>query len=197
MPAATATATDAINVGTFTLANGSWMQNTAALPAFHATDFRIQGGSVPARDRRQRTSANPYQITDVYGLQGIGSSTNLLGQQLSSWPTTSTPAARRTGTAARASSRSATTMSFSGIFDGQDFTINGLTINPDRQWSMSACLATWTTARSAIVNLTNVNITGNTDGQVIGGLVGATEPAAAHQQRLDLRHGRRRHALQA
>ena len=70
----TATATDAINIGTFTLADGNWVQNTAALPTFHATDFRILDGSFLRVTGGNGTSANPYQITDVYGLQGIGSS---------------------------------------------------------------------------------------------------------------------------
>ena len=76
------TAPAAINVGTFTLANGNWTQNSATLPAFHATDFRITGGSFLRVTGGNGSSENPYQITDVYGLQGIGSSTRFLERQV-------------------------------------------------------------------------------------------------------------------
>ena len=76
------TAPAAINVGTFTLANGNWTQNAATLPAFHATDFRITGGSFLRVTGGDGGSENPYQIADVYGLQGIGSSTSFPRRQL-------------------------------------------------------------------------------------------------------------------
>ena len=129
--ASTVTATAAINVGTFTLVNGNWTQNSATLPCFHATDFRITGGQF-LRVTGGDGARYPYQITDVYGLQGIGSSTEPAGQQNMSLPTTSTPVAPPTGTAAGASSRWAAPKKPSvAPFDGQSFAISGLTINPN------------------------------------------------------------------
>ncbi|WP_420384298.1 MBG domain-containing protein [Novosphingobium sp.] len=68
--------TAAVNVGLFQLRAGNWVQNTPVLPAFYARDFqiapspyypvtflRVSGGS--------GTTSNPYQVADVYGLQGI------------------------------------------------------------------------------------------------------------------------------
>ncbi|WP_428332431.1 MBG domain-containing protein [Novosphingobium sp.] len=68
--------TAAVNVGLFQLREGNWVQNTPVLPAFYARDFqiapnpyypvtflRVSGGS--------GTTSNPYQVADVYGLQGI------------------------------------------------------------------------------------------------------------------------------
>ena len=80
--AANSTATGAINVGTFELRSGSWVQSATNLPSFFASDFRItNGGSFLRVTGGDGTSASTaWQIADVYGLQGIGSSTTLLGQ---------------------------------------------------------------------------------------------------------------------
>ncbi|SSW91242.1 filamentous hemagglutinin family protein, partial [Rhodopseudomonas pentothenatexigens] len=71
------TATGAINVGTFTLQSGAWVQNGSTLPGFAATNFRINGGSFLRVTGGDGTAATPYRLADVYGLQGIGSSTAL------------------------------------------------------------------------------------------------------------------------
>ncbi|WP_048709573.1 filamentous hemagglutinin N-terminal domain-containing protein [Microvirga massiliensis] len=68
----------AIKVGTFILQGGNWEQNTANLPAFTASDFRIEtseSGNAAGSFLRvlggDGSVGAPYQITDVYGLQGI------------------------------------------------------------------------------------------------------------------------------
>jgi filamentous hemagglutinin family protein len=71
--------TAAVNVATFTLQRGNWTQVTSTLPAFSATDFRLQGGTFLRALGGDGSSASPYQITDVYGLQGIASA-SLLNQ---------------------------------------------------------------------------------------------------------------------
>ncbi len=69
----------AINVGRFELISGDWSQNVAALPGFSAARFSIDDGDsdTSASFLRVRegdgSSTFPYVITDVYGLQGIGS----------------------------------------------------------------------------------------------------------------------------
>lgn len=70
-----ATATAAISAGSFTVAEGaSWRQLAATLPAFSATDFRIEnGGSFLRASGGAGTAASPWVLRDVYGLQGIGS----------------------------------------------------------------------------------------------------------------------------
>lgn len=74
----TITADAAVTVGTFRLSAGSWIQNSSVLPAFHAADFvvndaflRVLGGD--------GSSAAPYSVADVYGLQGIATRTDYLG----------------------------------------------------------------------------------------------------------------------
>ena len=61
----------AVTVGTFTLQNGAWSQVDSTLPTFSANDFVIKRRLIPPRERRRRIGS-PYQIVDVYGLQGIG-----------------------------------------------------------------------------------------------------------------------------
>jgi filamentous hemagglutinin family protein len=73
-PIATITAIAPIAVGTFTLQAGAWTQVTPNLPAFSAADFRIAGGSFLRALGGGGLSGSPYRITDIYGLQGIGSS---------------------------------------------------------------------------------------------------------------------------
>ncbi len=62
-----------INAGVFTLNNGNWNQVAATLPAFTANDFRIAGGTFIRALGGDGSAATPYQLTDIYGVQGIGS----------------------------------------------------------------------------------------------------------------------------
>jgi filamentous hemagglutinin family protein len=73
--------TAAVTVGKFTLQGGAWVQNaqdSSILPAFSANNFMITGGSFLRVAGGNGFNETPYEITDIYGLQGIGSSTTLL-----------------------------------------------------------------------------------------------------------------------
>src|SRR5262249_26961116 len=121
------TATAAINVGTFTLQSGTWTQVGPSLPAFAANDFRIAGGTFIRALGGDGDVDSPYQITDVYGLQGVGSSGMLdkafvLANNIDA-----------TGTANWNSGEGFKPIGdqeirFYGNFDGQNYAINGLTI---------------------------------------------------------------------
>jgi len=67
----------AVTIGTFTLQNGAWRQ-VGSLPAFSANNFVIDGGSFLRASGGNGSRESPYQIVDIYGLQGIGSSSMLL-----------------------------------------------------------------------------------------------------------------------
>lgn len=70
----------AVDLGTFTLTAGSWSQNAASLPDFSAMDFRVSGGSFLRVTGGDGSAGSPWQVADVYGLQGIGrSSAHLAG----------------------------------------------------------------------------------------------------------------------
>src|SRR5690606_175968 len=62
----------AIDVGRFILESGNWIQVSAALPGFHATDFTLDGGIFLRAMGGDGSAANPYVLSDVYGLQGVG-----------------------------------------------------------------------------------------------------------------------------
>ena len=121
-------ATSAINVGTFTLDNGNWTQLSASLPSFSANNFVIAGGSfLRAAGGDGKTS--PYQITDVYGLQGIGSSTSLLAANYTlANSIDASGTANWNGGSGFAPIGNGTT-SFTGTFNGDGNTISNLTIN--------------------------------------------------------------------
>ena len=68
-----------INVGLFTLGKGNWIQNASSpgmngvLPGFTATNrFQVNDGASFLRALSGDGAATPYAITDVYGLQGVG-----------------------------------------------------------------------------------------------------------------------------
>ncbi|MCA3586305.1 MAG: filamentous hemagglutinin N-terminal domain-containing protein [Methylocystis sp.] len=125
----TISATEAISVGRFELLSGNWVQNTATLPSFAATDFRIPGGSFLRAAGGAGTTASPYLLTDIYGVQGMGSSATLLG---SSYRLANDIAA--SGTSAWNGGAGFVPVGtlgarFNGSLDGARHVINGLTIN--------------------------------------------------------------------
>ncbi len=64
----------AVNVGAFSLLDGVWQQVGSTIPSFAAGDFSIAAGAGFLRALGGSGSAgDPYQLTDVFGLQGIGS----------------------------------------------------------------------------------------------------------------------------
>ena len=161
-------ASAAVNVGTFTLLSGNWSQVAATLPTFAATDFRITGGSFLRALGGNGSSATPYQIADVYGLQGIGSSATLRSQ--------SYQLAKDIDAAGTASWNSGAgfvpigtwSSKFSGTFNGLGHTLTGLTI--DRPVTNYVGLFGATdNATIANVGLVGGSITGYT---YVGGLVG-------------------------
>lgn len=71
-------ATAAVDVGDFGLVAGDWRQVDAALPFFRAASFHIDGGSFLRASGGDGGVVDPYRISDVYGLQGIGSNATTL-----------------------------------------------------------------------------------------------------------------------
>ena len=63
-----------VDAGRFNLVRGTWEQIGATLPSFSADDFRLAGVGDATFIRARGgdgTIANPYQLFDLYGLQGI------------------------------------------------------------------------------------------------------------------------------
>ncbi|MDN2715638.1 YDG domain-containing protein [Janthinobacterium sp. SUN120] len=124
------TATGAVTVGgLFALDGGAWMQNAPSLAAFSASRFAIAPGASFLRvSGGDGSTAAPYQIVDIYGLQGIGSlglgnNYRLMGNIDASGTTSWNQGA---GFAPIAGGDGA---GYAGMFDGGGFVINGLYIN--------------------------------------------------------------------
>jgi filamentous hemagglutinin family protein len=166
--AGTIFANSTIDVGTFTLQGGAWIQNSRSLPYFHAYDFRIDGGSFMRVAGGSGSGNDPYRIADVYGLQGIINTTGSSFTLNESYVLANDIDA--TGTIAwnaGAGIRSGRT--FNGLFDGQNYTISGLT---GRQGLFGNIGSGGTVTN---LNLSNVNITAGGNTVSVGGLSGANE----------------------
>ncbi len=167
-------ASGAIDIGTFNLTNGVWTQNAGTLPSFRATDFhfnvqksqfiRVTGGN--------GTSGSPYLVSDIYGLQGVASTT-LLDQYVSLAADIDA-----TGTENWNSGRGFVPIGvtdtgtqvggFTGTFDGQFHTVRGLTMNRTHD-RVGLFGYTGTGAVVQNINLIDATVTG---GQYTGALIG-------------------------
>ncbi|SMC96269.1 beta strand repeat-containing protein [Sporomusa malonica] len=165
------TASAAVSVKTFTLNNGTWRQIASVLPAFSATDFRPARGATFIRAiAGDGSTASPYQISDVYGLQGVGGY-NMVGKNhiLVNDLDVSSAAAWNSGKGFNpiGSDPLSGYPAFSGTFDGLGHTITGLTIN--RPGDGYIGLFGYSTGTIRNVGLVGGSITGSS---TVGGLVG-------------------------
>jgi filamentous hemagglutinin family protein len=167
-------ATAAINVANFILQHGIWTQDSASLPGFTASnDFELQNSSTFIRvTGGNGSSGTPYQIADIYGLQGLASpSGTLLGLNFEL-----TKSIDATGTSTWNSGAGFTpignnnTASFIGTFNGQGNVVNGLSI--DQGGGIAVGLFGQIDAGALIENVgvTNAQVVGDSS---VGALVGA------------------------
>jgi len=67
----------AATISQFTMTGGAFSQIASTLPTFSATAFNISGGTYIRALNSSLTNIgtpiNPYQLTDIYGVQGMGS----------------------------------------------------------------------------------------------------------------------------
>ncbi|TNC09919.1 filamentous hemagglutinin N-terminal domain-containing protein, partial [Methylobacterium terricola] len=125
----TSTATADISVARFTLASGTWAQNTATLPAFATGDFRVADGASFLRVAGGAgTSADPYRLADIYGVQGMGTSatTRAASYRLAGAIDASGTAGWNGGLGFSPVGKDGA--AFTGSLDGAGFAIGGLTI---------------------------------------------------------------------
>ncbi len=162
----TSTATGDIHVDDFQ-SDTAWLQVGSSLPDFYARDFDIQGGHFVRALGGDGSQANPYQIFDVYSLQGIqsGSGTTPVNYVL-------TRNIDASGTAAWNGGSGFASTSLRGNFDGGGYTIDGLTStgNFSSIGLFGVVRADGQDVSIRDLKLTNVNIAG---GVGVGGLIGA------------------------
>jgi hypothetical protein len=186
-------ASGAVNVNNFTLAQGQWYQNGATLPSFTATNnFSLAAGTQFLRVAGGAgSSGSPYQLTDIYGLQGaatlsLGNSyilnNNIDATVTANWnnglgfvPIAAFSSALvNTGSQTYSSGDNANT--FSGSFNGNYFTINNLYINNPAYTFTGLFGIVHSSAATVIQNLglTNANITGTSQTAGIAALISGT-----------------------
>ncbi len=168
----------AVGVQTFNLTAGTWSQNTTGLAPFYAQSFNLNGGTFTRFAGGDGSLGNPYVIVDIYGLQGLVTTPSL-------WDNASTTDSAENfvlGANIEAGITSGwnggagfipignAAQLFEGNLNGQNFEINGLTINRPGTDNIGLIGA----ANSAFgilqnLHLTSVNITGNNN---VGAAVG-------------------------
>ena len=179
--ASAVTATGAINVGSFNLTQGAWSQNSASLPSFTAGKFTVGASASFLRAAGGSGAAgSPYLLTDVYGLQGMGTSTTYLAAnyKLANDIDASSTSSWNSGAGFAPIGPSSGTP-FKGTFDGANNLISGLTINLPAATTVGMFGYTdGATVKS--VSLLGVNITGwGAFGAFgAGALIGAAEGAS-------------------
>ncbi len=161
----------AVNVKTFVLASGNWSQ-IGTLPGFSATNFQVTSTARFVRALGGDGSlAAPYQITDIYGLQGMASnplldSNLVLANDIDASGTAgwnSGAGFRPIGNAGNA---------FTGSLDGQGHIISGLTIN--RAGTDFVGLFGYMEPSGSVSNVT-LNAFSVTGRASVGGLVGRNQ----------------------
>ena len=168
----------AVSVGKFNLTRGIWRQLASSLPSFSATSFQLSGGTFIRALGGDGSNSSPYRITDVYGLQGIGSSSTTLtyhyalANDINASGTSSWNGGSGFSPIANYSYNINPTAIFTGTFDGLGHTITGLTIN--RSSSDYAGLFGYVGTGGAVKNvgLSGGSVTG---GAYVGGLVGLND----------------------
>ncbi|MHB1947104.1 MAG: filamentous hemagglutinin N-terminal domain-containing protein, partial [Gammaproteobacteria bacterium] len=170
-------ASGTINVGTFDLAQGGWSQ-VGTLPSFSANNFILASPAgttvqfLRATGGTGGTGVNAYQITDVYGLQGIGSSTTLLADSFQLVNNIDASGTQFWNSGVGFVPIGNSTTNFTGGFDGQSKVISGLYIN---QPSSSSDVGLFGyVAIPVSTSFSNIGLTGATivGGSSIGGLAG-------------------------
>lgn len=188
-----------INVHGFTLEKGSWQQVGAQLPMFNAKEFQLAEGSDFMRALGGTGElTNPWQITDIYGLQGLGTHLDSHAQLVNDIDATHLTNFAPIGSYSQP---------FAGSFDGQLFAIDHLKITSTNSLvglfgaasghlsgiglnnvSVAAQGSDFVNATGAIVGhlldggrVNNSYASGNVTGKDnVGGLIGSNEGSLSH-----------------
>ncbi|WP_376094036.1 MBG domain-containing protein [Roseomonas sp. CCTCC AB2023176] len=167
-----------VSVARFTLQAGSWVQNAPVLPAFATADFRVDGGSFLRAAGGTGTAADPWRLTDIYGLQGIGTSPALLAASfvLANNVDARGTAAWNGGGGFRPNGNDVAP--FTGTLDGAGRTVTGLTIQRPSEFYIGlfgVVGAGDSTGRIGGVNLADAQVSGRS---FVGALAGWSRGAA-------------------
>ncbi|MFG0721378.1 filamentous hemagglutinin N-terminal domain-containing protein [Pseudomonas sp. GLN_6] len=165
--AGTATSNGGVNLGVLNLTGGTWSQVATSLPSFSVTDFRLSPGATFVRALGGDGSlATPYRITDVYGLQGLAS-TSLAGSRFVLANDINASSSAQWNSSTGFLSIGSLANPFTGRLDGQGHRISGLSIN--RPGSTYSGLFGYNAGYVGNLNLVGGSVAG---GSYTGALVG-------------------------
>ncbi|MFG1465138.1 GLUG motif-containing protein, partial [Xanthobacter sp. DSM 24535] len=161
----TATTSSAVNVGTFRLDGGTWRQVAATLPSFAATNFVLGSGTTFLRATGgDGSAATPYQVGDVYGLQGVGS-TSLLSQSFVLAADIDASGTSNWNSGSGFNPIGSDLDNFLGSFDGGGHTISGLVVTNSARAGLFGVIGNGATVSSLTV--------GGTVNGVVAGVLAA------------------------
>ncbi|WP_332848330.1 YDG domain-containing protein, partial [Massilia sp. S19_KUP03_FR1] len=160
-------ATGAVKLGGEFVLAGDWRQNSANLPAFSAAQIKVERGTFLRVAGGDGSTAAPYRIADVYGLQGINGldlgasfimANNIDGGVTANWNEGQgfTPLAGGAGAG------------FSGVFDGAGYAIRDLKIGSNGYATGLFSVVDGGTLRN--LTLSGGSVSGNSN---VGALAGA------------------------
>lgn len=155
-----------VGVNLFELQDGTWNQVATTLPAFSATDFRISGGTFLRAQGGDGSQAAPYQLADIYGVQGVASA----GMGDKAHVLVADIDATGTATWNAAAGFAPITLDAGGSFDGQGHTIAGLRINRPLEGGVG--LFSYNHGTVANLGLVGGEVTGHSDVGAIAGWSG-------------------------
>ncbi|WP_341707597.1 GLUG motif-containing protein [Halopseudomonas sp.] len=159
----------AVNVDTFNLQSGAWSQLGSTLADFSARDFRLNtaNASFLRANGGDGSEGNAYRIFDIYGLQGMASR-SLLSSHFALTNNIDASGTANWNGGAGFVPIGDDANHFSGSFDGQGHSINGLTINRPGTDDVGL-FGVISASQISNIGLTNATITGQLR---VGGLVG-------------------------
>lgn len=152
-----------VAVSLFDLQGGTWDQVAGTLPSFSATDFRLSGGTFIRAQGGDGTTATPYQLADIYGVQGAASA----GMADKAYVLAGDIDATGTATWNANAGFAPITLDAGGRFDGQGHTINGLRI--DRPLEGFVGLFSFNNGTVANLGIVGGEVTGHSDVGAVAG----------------------------
>ncbi|MGI4938615.1 MAG: filamentous hemagglutinin N-terminal domain-containing protein [Janthinobacterium lividum] len=159
------TASAAINVGSFTISQGNWLQNSASLPGFSAGTFSIGNAATFQRMAGGNGQlATPFLLTDIYGLQGLNSMPSLLSANfaLAGNIDASTTSGWNGGAGFMPIGSSGAP--FTGSLNGRNYALVNLTINRPALTTGVGLFGQLANASVSNLTLLNAAITGGSNG---------------------------------
>nr|WP_319564646.1 YDG domain-containing protein [uncultured Rhodoferax sp.] len=158
----------ALTAGTFSQTGGTWSQLAATLPSFSATDFSHTGGTFIRAIAGDGSSATPYQLADIYGVQGMGG-TGMLGKTYTLANDIDATGTANWNAGAGFVPVGNPSAPFTGSFDGQNHTISNLSINRPAAEGVGLFGVAGATSAISNIGLIGSSVTGSSS---VGTLVG-------------------------